>query len=79
MYYPCSENRDSDQLRGYCTDGAVTAQMICAFVSSYAKIRLSHDMALFVAHICELSLIYAEGWRIDWGVLINNSQAWLAQ
>ena len=34
MYYLCSENK-----------GAVTAQLICAFVFAYAKSRFSHDVA----------------------------------
>ena len=36
-YYLCSKNKGADQLR------AVTAQLICALVFSYAKFRFSHD------------------------------------
>ena len=38
LYYPCSENKGADQLRGY-------AKLICAFVFAYAKIRFSHNAA----------------------------------
>ena len=34
MYYPCSENKGADQLRGYCV-----------FVFEYAKSQFSHDEA----------------------------------
>ena len=42
MYYPYSENKGADQLRG------VTAKLICAFVFAYAKSRFSHDRAHMV-------------------------------
>ena len=35
MYYLCSESKDADQ----------AAQLICAFVFIYVKIRFSHDVA----------------------------------
>ena len=35
MYYPCSENKGADQLRGY---------RLCVFVFAYAKTRFSHDV-----------------------------------
>ena len=38
LYYLCSENKGADQLR-------VTAQLICAFIFAYAKIRFSLDTA----------------------------------
>ena len=40
MYYPCSENKDADQLRSCCEDDK------CAFVFAYASCLFSHDMAL---------------------------------
>ena len=41
MYYPCSENKGTDRL---CSC-AVTAQLICAFVFTLAKLRFPHDAA----------------------------------
>ena len=35
MYYPCSENKDTDQLRGY-------RDAFCVFVFAYAKGRFYH-------------------------------------
>ena len=40
VYYPCSENKGADQLRG-------TAKLICVFVFAYANCWFSH----VVAHI----------------------------
>ena len=40
LYYLCSKNKGTDKLR--C---AVTAQLICAFVSTCAKSMFSHDKA----------------------------------
>ena len=37
LYYPCSENKGADQLRG------LTAKLICVFVFAYAKHWFSHD------------------------------------
>ena len=58
MYYPCSENKGADQLRGdreadlrlcfrICKKPvlSVTAKLICVFVFAYAKNRFSHDEA----------------------------------
>ena len=46
LYYPCSENKDADQLRGYReADLRVTAKLICVFVFAYAKSRFSHNEA----------------------------------
>ena len=42
MYYPCSENKGAEQLRG---DFAVTAKLICVFIFTYAKIWVSYDAA----------------------------------
>ena len=39
LYYPCSENKGADQLRGY--------RLICVFVFAYAKCRFSHEEAHF--------------------------------
>ena len=39
MYYPSSENKGADQLRG------VTAKLICAFVFAYADCWFSHEAA----------------------------------
>ena len=41
LYYPRSENKDADQLRGYRE-----ADLVFVFV--YAKIRFSHDAAHFL-------------------------------
>ena len=38
LYYLYSKNKGADQC-------AVTAQLICAFVFAYAKIKFSHDAA----------------------------------
>ena len=38
LYFPCSENKDADQL-------AVTAKLICAFVFTYADCWFSHGAA----------------------------------
>ena len=38
LYYPCSENKGADQLRGF-------AKLICVFVFAYAKSRFSYDEA----------------------------------
>ena len=40
MYYPCSENKGDDQLRGYRT-----AKLICVFVFAYADCWFSHEAA----------------------------------
>ena len=45
MYYPCSENKGADQLRGY----AVTAKLICVFVFAYADCWFSHKAAQLLA------------------------------
>ena len=42
LYYLSSENKGTDQLCNYCT-ADIIAQLICAFVSAYAKIQFSHD------------------------------------
>ena len=42
LYYPCSENKGADQLRGY-------SEADLRLVFSYAKIRFSHDGA----HVAE--------------------------
>ena len=39
LFYPCSENKGTDQLRGY-------AKLICIFVFAYAKSRFSLNVAL---------------------------------
>ena len=39
LYYPSSENKDADQLRG------VTAKLICVFVFAYADFWFSHRAA----------------------------------
>ena len=46
MYYPCSENKGADQLRGY----RVIAKLICVFVFAYAKSQFSHDAAQMKFH-----------------------------
>ena len=51
MYYPCSKNKDADQLR---------SKLICAFVFAYAKIWFSHDAAhikcfMLFAHVDAVS------------------------
>ena len=38
LYYPCSENKGMDQLRGY-------AKLVCTFVFAYTKYWFSHDTA----------------------------------
>ena len=43
LYYPYSENKGTDQLRGYCE--ADPAKLICVFVFAYAKSRFSYDAA----------------------------------
>ena len=45
LYYPCSENKGADQLRGYC-EKAITAKLICAFVFAYADCWFSHAYAI---------------------------------
>ena len=48
LYYPCSENKGADQLRGDREAGlrlCVTAELVCVFVFAYAKNRFSHDAA----------------------------------
>ena len=40
MYYPCSENKGADQLRG-----SVTAKLICVFVFAHANCLFSHAQA----------------------------------
>ena len=53
LYYPCSENKGADQLRGTIRVAktkalisfAVTAKLICVFVFAYTKIRFCHDEA----------------------------------
>ena len=46
LYYPCSENKGADQLRG---------KLICVFVFAYAKSRFSRDEAQlsfkYISHI----------------------------
>ena len=45
MYYPCSENKDADQLR-------VTAKLICVFVFAHANCWFSHAQAqLYIGKI----------------------------
>ena len=52
LYYPYSENKGADQLRGYREKAlisfAVTAKLICVFVFAYAKSRFSHDGAQII-------------------------------
>ena len=43
MYYPCSENKGADQLRGYREADGV-------FVFAYAKSLFSHDAAQIIHH-----------------------------
>ena len=48
LYYPCSENKGADQLRGYRQADlrlCFRTELICAFVFAYAKSRFSHDEA----------------------------------
>ena len=40
LYYPCSENKGADQLRGYSE-----ADLRLCFRTKYAEIRFSHDAA----------------------------------
>ena len=42
LYLLCSENKDADQLRSYCTAAKL---LICVFVFAYAKSRFSHEVA----------------------------------
>ena len=44
LYYLCSENKGTDQLRGH-REGNREAKLICVFVFAYAKKRLSHNGA----------------------------------
>ena len=44
LYYPSSENKGADQLRGY-REAIVTAKLICAFVFAYADCWFSHEAA----------------------------------
>ena len=46
MYYPCSENKGTDQLRGNLI--AVTAKLVCAFVFAYVNCWFSHEAAHFL-------------------------------
>ena len=48
LYYPCSENKGADQLRG---SFAVTAKLICVFVFTYAKSRFSHNEAHYTGQL----------------------------
>ena len=41
LYYPSSENKDADQLRGY----QLTAKLICVFVFVNADCWFSHEVA----------------------------------
>ena len=43
MYYPSSENKGADQLRGYRT-----AKLICVFVFAYADCWFSHEVTQFM-------------------------------
>ena len=47
LYYPSSENKGADQLRGHreADRFAVTAKLICAFVFAYADCWFSHEAA----------------------------------
>ena len=50
MYYPCSENKDADQLRGYREADLRLCFRPCKLLvfsrtGSYAKFRFSHDAA----------------------------------
>ena len=45
LYYPSSENKGDDQLRG-------TAKLICAFVFAYADCWFSHGAAHMLKHDC---------------------------
>ena len=42
MYYPSSENKGANQLRGY---REATAKLICVFVFAYADCWFSHGAA----------------------------------
>ena len=43
LYYPSSENKDDDQLRGYRDQ--LTAKLICVFVFAFADCWFSHEAA----------------------------------
>ena len=48
LYYPSSEKKGADQLRGYRF--AVTAKLICAFLFAYADCWFSHGAAHIFWH-----------------------------
>ena len=48
LYYPSSENKGADQLRGYREAVAVTAKLICVFVFAYVDCWFSHGAAHFI-------------------------------
>ena len=63
MYYPCSENKDADQLRGYreAISFAVTAKLICVFVFAHANCWFSHAQAQFCSvGFLQISLVTNE-------------------
>ena len=51
MYYPSSENKGADQLRG------VNAKLICVFVFAYANCWFSHEAAHLINCLYIFSLI----------------------
>ena len=50
LYYQCSENKGTDQLRSYCKE------LICVFVFAYSKSRFSHDATQIIKfkHSCNI-------------------------
>ena len=44
LYYPCSENKDADQLRGY-RETAKLISVICGFVFAYVNFWVFHARA----------------------------------
>ena len=63
LYYPCSENKGTDQL---C--GAVTAKLICVFVFAYAdcwffhataQISWLHGLPIHVIHVANLAFWFS--------------------
>ena len=53
MYYPCSENKGADQLRGY------REALICVFVFAYADCWFSHWAAQIIKPLLGITLNYS--------------------
>ena len=64
MYYLCSENKGTDQLR-------VTVKLICVFVFAYAKSLFSHDKAHMKLIRLDKKMRSLHFLHVVWSCLIN--------